>query len=66
MRKLLLEDLRVESFVAGDIDQEQGTVRAHQLFGATHAHSCNGPTCQTLVCACVVSQALSDCICPTP
>jgi hypothetical protein len=65
-RKLRLEDLRVESFTIDDADAGLGTVRAHEFFGPTHARSCGGPTCQTLVCACVVTEALSDCVCPTP
>ena len=65
-RKLKLEDLRVEFFPVGGTEQRWGTVRANEGFGPTHARSCGGPTCQTLVCACVVTEDLSDCVCPTP
>ena len=58
MKKLRLkvDELCVESFAVAVGNGEAGTVKAH----APSEHA----TCQTLVCPCQVTQAVSDCVCP--
>ncbi|HYW10865.1 MAG TPA: hypothetical protein VE871_02885 [Longimicrobium sp.] len=57
--RLATEELRVESFEAGGLDEHAGTVRAHDA-GGTIRDSCYGRTCDTVICACNVSD-YSDC-----
>jgi len=57
MRKLRLsvDELCVESFAVAVGNGEPGTVKAYAPTAAT---------CETLVCPCQVTQAVSDCVCP--
>ena len=58
MKKIRLNvgELHVESFAAASGDGKPGTVKAHNP--SDHA------TCETLVCPCQVTEAISDCRCP--
>lgn len=56
--RLVTEDLRVESFEAGGLDEHGGTVRGHDA--GTIRDSCYGRTCDTVICVCNVSD-YSDC-----
>ncbi|HEX8904298.1 MAG TPA: hypothetical protein VF771_05610 [Longimicrobiaceae bacterium] len=53
--RLNVDELHVESFAAAAGNGATGTVQAH---------ASDNPTCQTLVCPCQVTQAVSDCVCP--
>jgi hypothetical protein len=57
MKKLRLsvDELCVESFAVAVGNAETGTVKA---YVPTHA------TCETFVCPCQVTEAISDCRCP--
>ena len=68
MKKIRLnaDDLCVESFAVPTGSGETGTVRAHAPNSQqdTCGHTCDNATCETLVCPCQVTQAVSDCVCP--
>ena len=68
MRKIRLsvDELRVESFAVATGDEETGTVKGHAPNSGqdTCGHTCDDATCETLVCPCQVTQAVSDCVCP--
>ena len=57
MRKLRLsvDELCVESFAVAVGNGEPGTVKAYAPTNAT---------CETFVCPCQVTEAMSDCVCP--
>lgn len=56
--RLVTEDLRVESFEAAGLQGNAGTVRGHDA--GTIRDSCYGWTCDTVECACNISD-YSEC-----
>jgi hypothetical protein len=63
--RLNVDELRVESFAVAAGNGETGTVRAFAPNSQQDScHTCDDPTCETLVCPCQVTQDMSNCVCP--
>jgi len=65
--RLKVDELRVESFAVAEAGAEPGTVGGlEEQQPPSRPHTCDNPTCETLVCPCQVTQDISNCVCPTP
>jgi hypothetical protein len=64
--RLKVDELCVESFTVATGNGETGTVKAYVPNSGQDScgHTCDDPTCETLVCPCQVTQDMSNCVCP--
>jgi hypothetical protein len=61
--KLNLDALAVESFALVTETEEKGTVAAHAPSGRPYSCNTCAATCQTMACACPVSNGVLSCFC---